>query len=317
MRILFITSTRIGDAILSTGLLNYLMEKHPKAQVTIACGSLAAPLFQHFPGLSEIIELKRRRFSYHWVDLWRRCVRKRWDIIVDLRGSALSYLLRCGRRYVWRSQGSSAHRVQQIASLFGLKNTPPAPTVWVGNEEIQKAERLLPRDRTYIGIGPAAHWTGKEWPQENFRDLLLKLTAPLGLFPNAEIVVFAAPHEKARIRPLVDALQKDRIVHDFSGDLSLLEVAACLKLCVLYVGNDSGLMHLSAACETPTVGLFGPSNRQHYAPWGSHCRFAQTDIPYEELILYNHLQESLLTSLSVRKVEETILDLLAHQRKKA
>ena len=53
MRILFITATRIGDAVLSTGLLAHLIEHHPEARITIACGPVAAPLFSAVPGWSE------------------------------------------------------------------------------------------------------------------------------------------------------------------------------------------------------------------------------------------------------------------------
>ena len=53
-----------------------------------------------------------------------------------------------------------------------------------------------------------------------------------------------------------------------AGRLSLAEAAACLARCRLFVGNDSGLMHLAAAAGTPTLGLFGPSLASEYAPSG-------------------------------------------------
>ena len=55
MKVLFVTSTRIGDAILSTGLLEHLRAEHPDLEVTIACGPAAAPLFEALPGLRRII----------------------------------------------------------------------------------------------------------------------------------------------------------------------------------------------------------------------------------------------------------------------
>ena len=55
---------------------------------------------------------------------------------------------------------------------------------------------------------------------------------------------------------------------DLVGSLALPDVAAVLARCALFVGNDSGLMHLSAAAGTPTLGLFGPSRVQEYAPAG-------------------------------------------------
>ncbi|MDQ2805257.1 MAG: hypothetical protein M3Y41_22235, partial [Pseudomonadota bacterium] len=56
-----------------------------------------------------------------------------------------------------------------------------------------------------------------------------------------------------------------------AGRLSLPEAAACIERAVLYVGNDSGLMHLAAATGTPTLGLFGPTPAAEYAPAGLHA----------------------------------------------
>ena len=70
--------------------------------------------------------------------------------------------------------------------------------------------------------------------------------------------------------PVLEALG-DAI--DLCGRLSLAEVAACLARCALFVGNDSGLMHLAAAAGTPTLGLFGPSRADEYAPAGRCTAF--------------------------------------------
>ena len=65
MNLLFVTATRIGDAVLSTALLAHLLELHPGARVTIACGPAARPLFAAVPGLERVIVMEKRRFSGH------------------------------------------------------------------------------------------------------------------------------------------------------------------------------------------------------------------------------------------------------------
>ena len=65
MHILFVTATRIGDAVLSTGLLSHLIERHPQVRLTIAAGPLAAPLFEAVPGLEQIVVVEKRRWSLH------------------------------------------------------------------------------------------------------------------------------------------------------------------------------------------------------------------------------------------------------------
>ena len=92
MRLLFITATRIGDAVLSTGILDQLVRAHPGIRVTVACGPAAAGLFLHVPGLEQVVAMKKRPLTLHWLELWRASVGRRWDIAVDLRGSAVTVL---------------------------------------------------------------------------------------------------------------------------------------------------------------------------------------------------------------------------------
>ncbi len=55
---------------------------------------------------------------------------------------------------------------------------------------------------------------------------------------------------------------------DLTGKVDLLTAYACLRRARLFIGNDSGLMHIAAAAGAPTLGLFGPSDERRYAPWG-------------------------------------------------
>ena len=64
MKILFLTSTRIGDAVLSTGLLSHLVACYPSADITVACGTLPAPIFNGVPGVTRIIPIKKNAFLF-------------------------------------------------------------------------------------------------------------------------------------------------------------------------------------------------------------------------------------------------------------
>ena len=96
----FITATRIGDAVLSLGLLHHLLAQHSGARVTIACGAPAAALFEATPGLEDLIVVRKKPFSLHWLALWGSVCGRRWDLVVDLRASALAYFLSARRRLV-------------------------------------------------------------------------------------------------------------------------------------------------------------------------------------------------------------------------
>jgi hypothetical protein len=92
-----------------------------------------------------------------------------------------------------------------------------------------------------------------------------------------------AAHARAQAAPLVAALPPTRLV-DLVGRTDLLTAAAVLKRAVLFIGNDTGVMHMAAAVGTPTLGLFGPSLAEHYAPWGPRTAVVRTTKSYAEII---------------------------------
>lgn len=164
MRILFITATRLGDAVLSTGLLAYLHQRWPDARFTIACGPVAAGLFSAFPGLERTIVMEKRPYDLHWLDLWKACVPFKWDITVDLRGSAVTFLLRSGRRFIMRGGRRAGARITHLGNVLNL-SPPPLPTVWVSPADRAKAQQIIPNTSPIIALGPTANWTGKSGQQ--------------------------------------------------------------------------------------------------------------------------------------------------------
>jgi heptosyltransferase-3 len=281
MRILFVTATRIGDAILSSGLLAHLIERHSSARLTIAAGPAAAPLFAAVPGLERLVVVDKRRWALHWLPLYATVAGRRWDLVVDLRGSALAFLLCAGRRKIAGKGRADEHRVRELGRLFDL-DPPPAPRLWTAPHHERAAAALVPAGGPVLAIGPAANWCGKEWRAERFAELAARLTAAGGILPGARVAVLAAAHERARAEPLLAAIPEGRRI-DLVGRVDLLTAAAVLARCALFVGNDTGLMHLAAACGAPTLGLFGPSPVGRYAPWGPHTETVCTTDPPEKL----------------------------------
>ena len=263
MRILFITATRIGDAVLSTGLLDHLGRTYPAARFTVACGPVAAGVFDRMPGLQRLIVVDKRRYDRHWLTLWAQTVTSVWDLAVDLRGSALTLCIPARRRAIMRGGRRAGLRVTHLAGALGLVEAP-LPVTWTNAEDCARAAALLPDGGPVIALGPTANWSGKVWPAERYVALFRALAPGI---PGARVAVFAGPGEaeRAMAAPVLAALPG---AVDLVGSLSLPEAAACLARCRLFVGNDSGLMHLAAAAGTPTLGLFGPTPASEYAPTG-------------------------------------------------
>lgn len=268
MRILFVTSSRIGDAILSTGLLDHLLRQFPAARFTVACGPVAAELFRHMPRCERLIRFDKRRYGRHWLGLWWQVAFTRWDLVVDIRASALAWLVPTRRRAIMRKR--SGHKTAQLAAILGIV-PPPLPVCWTSAADRAKAAALLPEGGPIVALGPTANWGGKVWPAENFVGLFRALQA--GPLAGARALILAGPggQERALAQPVLDALP-DAI--DLCGMLTLSEAAACLARARLFIGNDSGLMHLAAAAGTPTLGLFGPTSAAEYGPAGARTAVA-------------------------------------------
>jgi ADP-heptose:LPS heptosyltransferase len=262
MRILFITSSRIGDAVISCGILEQLRRQNPQARLTVACGAAAAGVFARLPGLERLIVFEKESFDAHWLRLWTKLFFRAWNLVVDVRGSGISLFLAARRRKILRGGRRPGRRYEQLGS--GMDFTPPPlPVVWTALPDDAKAASLM-GSGPIIALGPTANWDGKIWPPERFVALFHALAA---LLPGARAAIFAGPgpEEQARAVPVLAALPG---AINLVGQLTLPEVAACLRLSTIFIGNDSGLMHIAAASGAPTLGLFGRSRADEYAPAG-------------------------------------------------
>jgi ADP-heptose:LPS heptosyltransferase len=311
--ILFITATRIGDAVLSTGILAHLAARYPDCRITVACGEVPAPLFAAMPNVVRVIPLRKFAGFGHWVLLWLRSVLCRWYLVVDLRGTALAWFLPTMRRRIFRGKRrtTTLHRLQEIAHVLRL-DEPPLPHLEVSPKAREAAQGLVPEGEFVLGIGPTANWIGKQWSSENFVELIAGLTAADGLFPGARVALFGAENERAAATSVIESVPPERRL-DLMGGVNLPTAYACLERCDFYIGNDSGLMHMAAAAGMPTLGLFGPSQDRHYAPSGPRAAVIRTRESYRELVDapdFNHRTTgTLMAGLSVEAVAAAAAEL--------
>ena len=266
-KILFITSNRLGDAVLSTGILEKAMEQFAPAEVTIACGPIPAPLFSAVPDLKRIIVLDKREGGLHWIKLWQEVFPQWWDVVIDLRNSIVSYLIFSKKTFRFTQGDEYMHKSMQLANVLKLDDVP-YNKIWLSKDAQHLAQTILYDGEPILALCPTANWQPKTWPADRFIEVALRL-------PFQRIAIFGAEHERPQAEPIIQTLQKSFDVIDLVGKTNPLEAAACLARCKLCIANDSGLMHIAAAMGTPTLGLFGPSNDVEYAPHGPRTAFVR------------------------------------------
>ena len=160
--ILFIASSRIGDAVLASGLIKRLHDDHPDARFTIVAGPVSAPLFADVPGLERLIVLRKTKGGGHWLKLWMQVRGRNWGLIVDRRGSGVARFLRARDRAIHRSRGGDpVHKVVEAARVLKLEADPPAPFLFTSPETEARAAAILGHGQgPILALGPAAGPSG-------------------------------------------------------------------------------------------------------------------------------------------------------------
>lgn len=307
MKILFISSNRLGDGAISTAALTYFIDKYPDSKITVACGSLTKDLYAQFPNVAETITLKKEKRHGHWIKLWKQVVKTRWDIVVDLRNSAVSRLIWGGQKYIWgKSSNPNSHKIEQIAEF--IKADKPLYTKLVFSDDIlAEATNFIKDGEKVLGICPTSNWTAKTWEVEKFIELIKKLDTD---YNYDKIAVITGPGEEEIGMQVLESIPQEKRIDVTGKKASPVVAAAILSKCALYIGNDSGLMHCAAACVTPTLGLFGPTNHINYSPWGEKADFITTGETYTKEQQREYVAKykddpnapSLMTSLTVDMV---------------
>lgn len=278
-KVLFVTSNRIGDCVISSGILREIARRVPGAQITVACGRPPAPFFRSAPGVERVIVLDKKRAAGHWLDLWRQVVGTHWALVIDIRGSALAYLLNADRRVIYnRRWETGLPKVEMVSRLMGAAG-PLEPELFIDGRARAEAAAVIDPSLAsapgpIIALAPIAHQPGKSWPAERWGELVEKLKAE-PRFAGWRFMPVGGPGDRPPATPALQAAGPLAI--DFVGKGDILASAAAIDRATLFVGNDSGLMHVAAAAGKPTLGLFGPTEWWLYGPRGPRTSIAASN----------------------------------------
>ena len=275
-KVLFVSSNRIGDCVISSGVIREIGRQLPGARITVAAGRPPAPLFRSAPGVDRVIVLDKKPMSGHWFDLWRQVRGTRWDLVIDIRGSALAWAVPARRRVVYtRKWETGLRKVEMVSRLMGA-GAPLDPEIFLDDQARTEAAAVIdPQLQAGSGPGPIlalapiAHQPGKSWPADRWGQLVERLRAD-SRFDGWRFMPVGGPGDRPPATPALEAAG-DRGI-DCVGKGDILCSAAAIDRATLFVGNDSGLMHVAAALGRPTLGLFGPTEWWLYGPWGPRTR---------------------------------------------
>ncbi len=119
--------------------------------------------------------------------------------------------------------------------------------------------------RPLVAIHPGCFhaFPARRWGAEKFAAVADKIYLEFG----GQVLLLGGPEEASLRTQVQSSLRSELLCHTLSGDDDLLITAALLEQCDLFIGNDSGLMHLATAVGTPTLGIFGLTNPRAWGPY--------------------------------------------------
>ncbi len=303
MKILLIGYNRIGDTILSTGLINFLLNKYKNASFSIVTSSISVSIFEDMPQLKELIIVDKKKYSLHWLEIWLKTKSVKWDLIVDLRSSSLANILRCKQKMIFKGN-KHEHKLYQLKKFIGSEDDIK-PKIWANNNYLDINERKN-LENDYICIAPISNFPGKDWSIKKYTSLLEN-----DLFKSYDIVILGATSDKKELDNINQLVQgSNQVIKNLINDANLIETYFILKKATLFLGSDSANMHMAVAANIPTIGLFGPTDEKLYGPLGKNNLSLRGDKSFSEIV--NQLDyksgkiKSYLDNLSVTKVYKEI-----------
>lgn len=272
-RILFISLSNIGDAIMTTPVLQALHAKYPEAKIDIVADRRSSDIFLHCPYRGDLFYKQKREILRGGYLLLKALRARRYDLIVDLRTDGFAYLLRADKRLTkWHRKNNGLHSVEQhigiISSIHAPAPIPPCH-IWLSEVETHFANQIIGpyKGKRLLGIGPGANSRKKIWPAGRFVSLIDRLRDHFDA-----VILFGNKRDQEYSEYIYSRIKLPCI--NLCGKTTLLQVAAVHDHIELYVGNDSGLGHMASAMAKPTMTIFGPGEPERYRPWGHRAMLA-------------------------------------------
>lgn len=285
-RILVICLRRLGDVLLATPLIRSLRQAWPEAVIDALVFSSTAAALEGNPDLNQVIAWPARAgIRASWRLAWP--LRRRYELACAVTASDRAQALAAwtaARRVVmvqtefprpWLNplripyEPERFHTVTQglrLATALGIAAQPRLVPPRAATTA--RLEALLGRSwhtRRYAVIHPAPMYRYKAWTLDGWRRLVAAQ-----LERGLQVVLSGGPaaDERALVSALVASLSAHAgSVHSVAGLLTLAELTPLLELAAVFIGPDTSVTHLAAACGTPTVALFGPSSPVAWGPW--------------------------------------------------
>ncbi len=333
----------IGDAVMCEPAVRGLRSLFPEANVMMLAKPAIAELFTAHPGLNGVLLYDDQGAHAGLAGKWLLAGMLRrygFDLAVlfqnAFEAAFLAWLAGIPRRYGYATDGRvlfltepialpdgpvPVHQVEYYWNLLkplGLAGGATFPTLTVSAAEDRMAEvRLasagIESSDLLIGINPGSTYgNAKRWQPDRFAEVAKRLVRQLNQTGNLQVavVIFGAKGEEPLGKAIANQVGGRSVV--LSGATTIRELMGVVKRCRLLITNDTGPMHIAAACGVPVVAVFGPTDWRTTAPYGQERSIVREAVDCAPCLLREcPIDHRCMTRVSVEQVYETAMTQLA------
>ena len=327
-RILVIKLDHIGDVLLATPVFSNLRRTYPDAELHALTGAWSRVVLERHPDVNNVVEYDSPAFCRtgqptslrDTFKLYRQLRRQKYDLMVDLRSDWRIVCFAFGRltpRCLSRAALQVANKLG-VAQFSGTHETtrnldvlrqagiptPVRTAIFSVTAEDQKwtsdllATYQMEGQGPLIAIHPGSPIALKRWLPERYAELADWLIAQ----KRAQIL-FVGVEDEIPIITEIQARMRSASIN-IAGKTTLTQLASILLTCNVFIGNDSGPMHLAAAVGTQTIGLYGPGDPTRFGPAGEKCQTIRQASGCMSEIQVADVIQTLETSAYLAKIEE-------------
>lgn len=335
-RILIVKLGAVGDCLHALVAVRALRQRFPEATIGWVVESKSREVLDGHPDIDRLHVWNRRLSATEWKqghlrtgwrplgEVWREIRGVGYDVAIDFQNLFKSGL------FAWRSGAAlrigfarlreanflftnrlvkprpdQHHMVRRYLALlepFGIETVgdPPAVPIAVPSEKKTAVDAFFAtqalREKRVVAFNPAASLPRKLWPVERFAEVADRLAERGNIVP----LLIWGPGEEGLVEAVRGRMKKPVLI---APPTTIKELAHLLSRCALYVGNDSGPMHLAAAMGSAVVGLFGPTDPRRVAPWTSRSIAVE---PFEPF--HKHRRVDGITTDQVVRAASTLLE---------
>lgn len=291
-KILFITLSNLGDAIMSLPAFDFLRRSYPEARLTVMAAPRTKCVFESHPDVDHLIVFDKHASLRYKIAMYYMLKKKGFDLIVDLKNTFYRAILRAPLKNPafikypsWVSHASQKHLYaamsvvrgkdidkEDFMAFYEKRNpsfVPDSDKTYM--EKLLKSRGIVRGDKIAL-IVPGSRSAHKQWDADGFVEVARELAARYAMK-----IVLAGTASESQLTSRIARLSGGNVI-DLAGKTNFGQLSALILSAHIVICNDSGVLQIASYMNRPVTAIFGPTDYITYGPWSQESMIVRKSL---------------------------------------